>query len=256
MNIKNKVAVVTGGASGLGEATVRSLVHLGAKVAVLDLNEERGHALVKELGSAHLFFDKADVTSENQVQDVLARTIKTYGRLDICINCAGIGVGIKTVGKEGPHPLDLFKKVININLIGTFNVLRLAAELMQQNDPDREGERGVIINTASVAAFDGQVGQVAYAASKGGIVGMTLPIARDLSRQGIRCVTIAPGLFHTPLFDSLPKEAYDSLCAQVPFPARLGKPSEYALMVQSIIENTMLNGETIRLDGAIRMAPR
>lgn len=256
MNIKDKVAIVTGGASGLGEATVRNLIAHGAKVAILDLNMDRGKNLMNELGKDHVIFDKTDVTSESQVKEVIARTLKTFGQIDICVNCAGIGAGIKTVGKEGAHPLDAFKKVIDINLIGTFNVLRLCAEQMQNNAPNHEGERGVIINTASVAAYDGQVGQVAYSASKGAIVGMTLPIARDLSRSGIRCVTIAPGLFHTPLFDTLPKEAYDSLCAQVPFPSRLGKPSEYGKMVQAIIENPMLNGETIRLDGAIRMAPR
>lgn len=256
MEIKNKVAIVTGGASGLGEATVRNLVSHGAKVVILDLNMDRGQSLVKELGSENTIFDKTDVTSESQVQEVIARAIRTFGQIDICINCAGIGAGIKTVGKQGAHPLDAFKKVININLIGTFNVLRLCAEQMQNNTPNEEGERGVIINTASVAAYDGQVGQVAYSASKGAIVGMTLPIARDLSRSGIRCMTIAPGLFHTPLFDTLPEDAYNSLCAQVPFPSRLGKPSEYGKMVQSIVENPMLNGETIRLDGAIRMAPR
>lgn len=256
MNIKDKVAIVTGGASGLGEATVRNLVAHGAKAVILDLNMDRGKNLVNELGEEYVIFDKTDVTSESQVKEVIARTLKTFGQIDICVNCAGIGAGIKTVGKEGAHPLDAFKKVININLIGTFNVLRLCAEQMQTNTVNDEGERGVIINTASVAAYDGQVGQVAYSASKGAIVGMTLPIARDLARSGIRCMTIAPGLFHTPLFDSLPKEAYDSLCEQVPFPSRLGKPSEYGKMVQSIIENPMLNGETIRLDGAIRMAPR
>ena len=256
MELKNKVALVTGGASGLGEATVMNLVTQGSKVVVLDVNIERGQALVRELGSDTIVFSKTDVTSEQQVKDVLARAIEVFGSIDICVNCAGIGAGIKTVGKEGAHPLEAFRKVININLIGTFNVLRLCAEQMQHNQPNADGERGVIINTASVAAFDGQVGQVAYSASKGGIVGMTLPIARDLARSGIRCVTIAPGLFHTPLFDTLPQEAYDSLCAQVPFPSRLGRPLEYARMVQSIVENPMLNGETIRLDGAIRMAPR
>jgi len=256
MNVNDKVAIVTGGASGLGEATTEHLVSKGAKVVILDLNLDRGKDLVDRLGKENVIFDKTDVTSESQVKEVIERTIKTFGQIDICVNCAGIGAGIKTVGKKGAHPLDAFKKVININLIGTFNVLRLCAEQMQNNEPNEEGERGVIINTASVAAFDGQVGQVAYSASKGAIVGMTLPIARDLSRSGIRCVTIAPGLFHTPLFDTLPEEAYDSLCAQVPFPSRLGKPTEYAMMVHSIVQNPMLNGETIRLDGAIRMAPR
>ncbi len=256
MKLLNKIAIVTGGASGLGQATTEKLISEGTRVVILDLNQERANALIERLGKDHVMFFKTDVTSESKVSEVIYKTIKSYGQIDICVNCAGIGAGIKTVGKNGPHPLDSFKKVININLIGTFNVLRLCAEQMQHNEPNEEGERGVIINTASVAAFDGQVGQVAYSASKGAIVGMTLPIARDLSRSGIRCATIAPGLFHTPLFDTLPEEAYDSLCAQVPFPSRLGKPIEYAMMVQSIIENPMLNGETIRLDGAIRMAPR
>jgi NAD(P)-dependent dehydrogenase (short-subunit alcohol dehydrogenase family) len=256
MNIQNKIAVVTGGASGLGRATVRNLVAKGAKVLIMDLNMDLGKALVEELGKENVIFDKTDVTSESQVKEALNRAKREWGGVHICVNCAGIGIGVKTVGKQGAHPLDLFKKVININLVGTFNVLRIAAEMMQENEPNEEGERGVIVNTASVAAFDGQVGQAAYSASKGGIVGMTLPIARDLARAGIRCVTIAPGLFHTPLFDALPEEAYNSLCAQVPFPSRLGKPAEYGRMVQSIVENPMLNGETIRLDGAIRMAPR
>jgi len=256
MNLQGKIAVVTGGASGLGEATVRNFVANGGKVLIMDLNMDRGKAIVEELGKDNVLFDKTDVTSESQVKEALARVVREFGSLHICVNCAGIGTGQKTVHKNGAHDLDTFKKVININLIGTFNVLRLAAEIMQGNEPDENGERGVIINTASVAAFDGQVGQAAYSASKGGIVGMTLPIARDLSRAGIRCMTIAPGLFMTPLFQSLPEEAIDSLGKQVPFPSRLGKPSEYAQMARSIVENPMLNGEVIRLDGAIRMAPR
>ena len=256
MELKGKIAVVTGGASGLGEATVRNIIAQGGKALIMDLNMDRGKAIVAELGKDKVIFDKTDVTSESQVKEALERVVREFGAIHICINCAGIGSGIKTVGKNGPHPLDVFKKVISINLIGTFNVLRLCAAIMQSNEPNAEGERGVIINTASVAAFDGQVGQAAYSASKGGVVGMTLPIARDLARAGIRCCTIAPGLFHTPLFDTLPQEAYDSLSAQVPFPKRLGKPVEYAKMTQSIIENPMLNAETIRLDGAIRMAPR
>lgn len=256
MDIKKTVAIVTGGASGLGEATTRLLVSEGARVLIMDLNTERGKAIEEELGKSSVLFDKTDVTSESQVKQAIERAQSEFGYITACINCAGISMGVKTVGKNGAHPLDIFEKVIKINLIGTFNVLRLAAEAMQGNNPNAEGERGVIVNTASVAAFDGQVGQVAYSASKGGIVGMTLPIARDLARSGIRCCTIAPGLFHTPLFDALPQEAYDSLCAQVPFPSRLGKPKEYAQFVKSIIINPMLNGETIRLDGAIRMAPR
>jgi len=256
MNIKNKVAIVTGGASGLGEATTRNIVANGGKVLIMDLNMDRGKSIVAELGKDKVIFDKTDVTSESQVKEALARAVREFGKVDICVNCAGIGVAKKTVGKEGAHDLGSFEKVIKINLIGTFNVLRLCAEIMQKNEPDENGERGVIINTASVAAFDGQIGQVAYSASKGGIVGMTLPIARDLARAGIRCLTIAPGLFLTPLFEALPEEAIESLGKQVPFPSRLGKPSEYGKMVESIIENPMLNGEVIRLDGAIRMSPR
>ncbi|MEM6803065.1 MAG: 3-hydroxyacyl-CoA dehydrogenase [Bacteroidota bacterium] len=256
MDIKNKVAIVTGGASGLGEATTRMLHTHGAKILVMDLNMDRGKALVEELGKEAVIFDKTDVTSESQVQEALARAKREFGTIDMCVNCAGIAIGRKTVGKEGAHDLASFEKIIKVNLIGSFNVLSLCAEVMQNNEPNLEGERGVIINTASVAAFDGQVGQVAYSASKGGIVGMTLPIARDLARAGIRCMTIAPGLFYTPLFESLPEEAIESLGSQVPFPSRLGKPAEYAQMAKAIIENPMLNGEVIRLDGAIRMAPR
>jgi len=256
MNIENKVAVVTGGASGLGEATVRNIVANGGKVLIMDLNMERGKAIVEELGKDKVIFDKTDVTSESQVKEALARVVREFATVHICVNCAGIGVGQKTVGKKGAHELSAFEKVIKINLIGTFNVLRLCAEIMQSNEPIDGEERGVIINTASVAAFDGQIGQVAYSASKGGIVGMTLPIARDLARSGIRCLTIAPGLFMTPLFAGLSDENIQSLESQVPFPSRLGKPAEYGKMVQSIVENPMLNGEVIRLDGAIRMSPR
>ena len=256
MNIKDKVAIVTGGASGLGEATARNIVANGGKVLIMDLNIEKGKAIVAELGKDKVIFDKTDVTSESQVKEAVARAIREFGTIDICVNCAGIGVAKKTVSKEGAHDLASFEKVIKINLIGSFNVLRLCAEQMQKNEPNEGGERGVIVNTASVAAFDGQIGQVAYSASKGGIVGMTLPIARDLARSGIRCLTIAPGLFMTPLFQGAPAEVVESLEKQVPFPSRLGKPAEYAHMVQSIIENAMLNGEVIRLDGAIRMSPR
>lgn len=256
MNIDSKVAVVTGGASGLGEATVRNFVKQGGKALIIDLNDERGQNMVTDLGADKVIYYKADVTNEDQIKAALAKVMDSWGRIDVCVNCAGIAPGQKTVGKHGAHALDLFQKTISVNLIGTFNVLRLCAELMQDNDPNDQGERGVIINTASVAAYDGQIGQVAYAASKGGVVGMTLPIARDLARSGIRCMTIAPGLFLTPLFETLPEEAVASLGAQVPFPSRLGHPSEYAQMTQSIIENPMLNGEVIRLDGAIRMAPR
>lgn len=255
MEVSEIVALVSGGASGLGEATVRRLVAHGAKTIVMDLNETRGQSLAEELGP-HAYFAKADVSSEEDVQNAIQLALNTFGGLHVAINCAGIGSAIKTIGKEGPHPLSVFKKVIEVNLVGTFNLIRLAAHAMERNEPNAEGERGVIINTASVAAFDGQIGQAAYSASKGGVVGMTLPIARDLARTGIRVVTIAPGLFDTPLLASLPEEARISLGQQVPFPPRLGRPAEYAQLAQQIIENAMLNGEVIRLDGAIRMAPR
>ena len=255
MEIKNTVAVVTGGASGLGEATVRKIVSEGGKAAIFDLTEEKGNRLAEELGE-NVIFIKTDVTDESGVQSAVKQTMETFGRITAVVNCAGIGSGEKTVSSKGPHRLDSFKKVIDVNLVGTFNVIRLTAEKMIDNDPNDEGERGVIINTASVAAFDGQIGQVAYSASKGGIVGMTLPIARDLASYGIRVMTIAPGLFKTPLFATLPDKVIASLEQMVPFPQRLGHPSEYATLVQSIIENPMLNGETIRLDGAIRMQPK
>ncbi len=253
MQIKNSVAVVTGGASGLGEATMRKFVGNGGKVAIFDLNEERGEAIVKELGDAVRFY-KVDVTSEENVANAIDDVAKEFGRIDICVNCAGIAFGIKTMGKDGPHPLDAFKKVLDINVVGTFNVFRLAAEKMSANEPSADGERGVIINTASVAAFEGQKGQVAYSASKGAIVGMTLPVARDLAFYGIRICTIAPGLFLTPLFEGLGQEVCDTLAKDVPFPRRLGSPSEYGDMAATIVQSPYLNGETIRLDGAIRLA--
>jgi NAD(P)-dependent dehydrogenase (short-subunit alcohol dehydrogenase family) len=250
MEIKDAVAVVTGGASGLGLATARRLLDAGAQVVVLDL---RGEEAVRELGERARFVE-ADVTDEAAVAKVLDEA-ESLGPLRINVNCAGIGNAIKTLSKDGPFPLNGFKKVIEVNLIGTFNVLRLAAERIAKTEPLGE-ERGVIINTASVAAFEGQIGQAAYSASKGGVVGMTLPIARDLSRELIRVVTIAPGLFKTPLLGSLPEEAQASLGKQVPHPARLGDPDEYGALAVHIVENPMLNGEVIRLDGAIRMAPR
>ncbi|WP_030609604.1 3-hydroxyacyl-CoA dehydrogenase [Streptomyces fulvoviolaceus] len=253
MDISNAVALVTGGASGLGLATVRELHAQGANVLIVDLPSSDGHAVAKELG-ARAAFAPADVTSESDVAAAV-EAAGELGPLRIAVNCAGIANGIRTVGKKGAFPLADFTRVININLIGTFNVIRLVAERMAATEPVGE-ERGVIVNTASVAAFDGQMGQAAYSASKGGIVGMTLPIARDLASLKIRVVTIAPGLFHTPLFDSLPEEAVKSLGAQVPHPSRLGYPGEYAALARHIVENPMLNGETIRLDGAIRMAPR
>ncbi|RFU64703.1 3-hydroxyacyl-CoA dehydrogenase [Peribacillus glennii] len=256
MQIKGSVAVVTGGASGLGEATVTRIVENGGRAAILDLQEERGAALLEKLGSDKVLFLKTNVTSEEDVQSAINQTIEKFGAIHTAINCAGIGAAQKTVGKEKPHDLGIFTRVIQINLIGTFNVIRLAAERMIQNTPNEEGERGVIINTASVAAFEGQMGQAAYSASKGGIVGMTLPIARDLAAHGIRVLTIAPGLMDTPLLAGAPEKVRNALGAMVPFPQRLGYASEYAMLAQSIIENPMLNGETIRLDGAIRMQPR
>lgn len=250
MEIKDAVAVVTGGASGLGLATTKRLLDGGAQVVVLDL---RGEEAVRELGERARFVE-ADVTDEAAVAKVLD-VAESLGPLRINVNCAGIGNAIKTLSKDGPFPLNGFKKVVEVNLIGTFNVLRLAAERIAKTEPLGE-ERGVIINTASVAAFDGQIGQAAYSASKGGVVGMTLPIARDLARELIRVVTIAPGLFKTPLLGSLPEEAQKSLGKQVPHPARLGDPDEYGALAVHIVENPMLNGEVIRLDGAIRMAPR
>lgn len=254
MELQGSVALVTGGASGLGEGVVRRFTAQGAQVVIVDRNDERGAALAAELGRAARFV-KADVSSEEDMQAAVAAATE-LGALRIAVNCAGIGLAMKTIGKEGPHALNLFELVIKVNLIGTFNTIRLAAAAMSQNEPNAGGERGVIINTASVAAFDGQIGQAAYSASKGGVVGMTLPIARDLSRDGIRVVTIAPGLFDTPLLAGLPEPARLSLGQQVPFPSRLGQPDEYAHLAQAIVENPMLNGEVIRLDGAIRMAPR
>ena len=253
MEIKNSVFLITGGASGLGAATAKTFAASGAKVVLADLNSELGEALAKEINGA---FVKCDVTSEADGQNAVNATVKTFGAIHGLVNCAGIGTAEKTTGKNGPHNLAGFTKVIQINLIGTFNMIRLAATAMLNNQPNAAGERGVLINTASVAAYDGQIGQAAYAASKGGIVGMTLPIARDLSRDGIRCMTIAPGLFLTPLLKGLPPEVQESLGKQVPFPSRLGRPDEYASLAKHIVENEMLNGETIRLDGAIRMAPR
>lgn len=253
MIIKDSVAVVTGGASGLGLATVKALLADGAQVVIIDLPSSDGETVAKELGE-HVRFVAADVTDEAAVATALD-VAESLGPLRVAVNCAGIGNAIKTVSKKGAFPLDAFKKVVNVNLFGTFNVLRLAAERIARTEPI-DGERGVIINTASVAAYDGQIGQAAYSASKGGVVGMTLPIARDLASLLIRVVTIAPGLFKTPLLGTLPEEAQQSLGAQVPHPSRLGDPSEYGALAAHIVANPMLNGETIRLDGAIRMAPR
>ena len=252
MDIAGKVFIVTGAASGLGEGAARMLAREGAKVVVADVQADKGQALAQELGGA---FVKCDVTQEADGQAAVAQAV-ALGKLMGLVNCAGIAIGVKTVGKDGAHPLAQFARVININLIGSFNMIRLAAEAMCKNAPEASGERGVLINTASVAAYDGQIGQAAYAASKGGIVGMTLPIARDLARNGIRCMTIAPGIFGTPMLFGMPQEVQDALAAGVPFPSRLGTPADYAKLVQSIVTNEMLNGEVIRLDGAIRLAPK
>jgi NAD(P)-dependent dehydrogenase (short-subunit alcohol dehydrogenase family) len=252
MDIAGKVFIVTGGASGLGEGTARMLAAAGGKVVVADVQADKGEVLAKEIGGA---FVKCDVTQEADAQAVVAKAV-SMGKLMGLVNCAGIAVGSKTVGKDGAHPLALFARVININLVGSFNMIRLAAEAMCRNEAEATGERGVLINTASVAAYDGQIGQAAYSASKGGIAGMTLPIARDLARNGVRCMTIAPGIFGTPMLFGMPQEVQNALAASVPFPSRLGTPEDYAKLARHIIENEMLNGEVIRLDGAIRLAPK
>ncbi|WP_423599513.1 3-hydroxyacyl-CoA dehydrogenase [Roseateles sp. MS654] len=252
MDIANKVFIVTGGASGLGEGTARMLAREGATVVIADLQVERGEVLAKELNGA---FVKCDVSQEADAQAAVAKAV-SLGKLMGLVNCAGIAPAAKTVGKDGAHPLATFSKVITVNLIGSFNMIRLAAEAMSKNEPEATGERGVLISTASVAAFDGQMGQAAYAASKGGVVGMTLPIARDLARNGIRNMTIAPGIFGTPMLFGMPQEVQDALAASVPFPSRLGRPEDYAKLVHQIVTNDMLNGEVIRLDGAIRMQPK
>ena len=252
MDIANKVFIVTGGASGLGEGTARMLAREGATVVIADLQVERGEALATELGGT---FIKCDVSQEADAQAAVAVAV-SLGKLMGLVNCAGIAPAAKTVGKDGAHPLATFSKVITVNLIGSFNMIRVAAEAMSRNEPEPTGERGVLISTASVAAYDGQMGQAAYAASKGGVVGMTLPIARDLARNGIRNMTIAPGIFGTPMLFGMPQEVQDALAASVPFPSRLGRPEDYAKLVHQIVTNDMLNGEVIRLDGAIRMAPK
>jgi NAD(P)-dependent dehydrogenase (short-subunit alcohol dehydrogenase family) len=254
MQIQNNVFVVTGGASGLGAATARLLAAAGGKVVIADVTVDKGQALSSELGMATRFV-KCDVTSEADGKAAISAALD-LGTLRGLVNCAGVAPGEKTVGKDGPHRLESFARAVNINLVGTFNMIRLAAEAMARQDATAEGERGVIVNTASVAAFDGQMGQAAYAASKSGVVGMTLPIARDLARNGIRVMTIAPGIFETPMLLGMPAELQASLAKQVPFPSRLGRPDEYAQLVAAIVGNVMLNGETIRLDGAIRMQPK
>ena len=255
MQVKDSVFIVSGGSSGLGGATAALLVESGAKVVIGDVNHAAGEALAESLGSSARF-SLMDVTDEDAVKRTIEKACSEFGKLNGAVNCAGIGIGEKTVGKDGPHALASFTRVVTVNLIGTFNVIRLvAARLSSQGAADNR-ERGVIVNTASIAAFDGQIGQAAYSASKGGIVGMTLPIARDLARSGIRVVTIAPGIFDTPLLGSLPEPVREALGSQVPFPPRLGRPAEFAALAKHIIENEMLNGEVIRLDGALRMPPK
>ena len=255
MQIRDSVFIVTGGASGLGAGTARLLAAKGGKVVIADLNKAAGAALAAELGD-NARFAETNVSDEASAQAAVALAVSAFGGLHGLVNCAGIAIGEKTVGKEGPHALANFKRVIDINLVGSFNMIRLAADVMAKSEPNAAGERGVIVNTASVAAYDGQMGQAAYAASKGGIVGMTLPIARDLARSGIRVMTIAPGIFETPMLMGMPPEVQDALGKMVPFPSRLGKPAEYAALALHIVENEMLNGEVIRLDGAIRMQPK
>ena len=252
MEIANKVFIVTGAASGLGEGTARMLAAHGATVVLADLQAQRGEAVAAEIGGR---FVLCDVSQEADGQRVVAEAV-SLGKLMGLVNCAGIAPAVKTVGKEGAHPLATFAKVVTVNLVGSFNMIRLAAEAMSKNEPESTGERGVLISTASVAAFDGQMGQAAYSASKGGVVGMTLPIARDLARNGIRNMTIAPGIFGTPMLFTMPLEIQQALAASVPFPSRLGTPEDYAKLVHQIVTNEMLNGEVIRLDGAIRLAPR
>ena len=253
MNPSGQVAIVTGGGSGLGEATARALAAKGAKVAIFDVGIDRAQKVAAELGGIAV---KCDVSSAEGGEVAMAEVAEKLGAARILINCAGIAIAMKTTSKDGIHPLDMYRKVIEVNLIGTFNMIRLFAGRAEQLEPLDGGERGVIINTASVAAYDGQIGQAAYSSSKGGIVGMTLPVARDLARSGIRVMTIAPGIFMTPMLAGLPEDAQKSLGQQVPFPSRLGNPAEYGALATHIVENQMLNGEVIRLDGAIRMAPK
>ena len=255
MQIGGSVFLVTGGASGLGGATARMLAGAGGKVLIADLKEQEGKALAAELG-ASAKFARTDVTDEASTKAAVDAAVGAFGAVHALVNCAGVVYGEKTLGKEGPHALASFARVININLVGSFNAVRLAAVAMAKNAPNNEGERGVIVNTASVAAFDGQMGQAAYAASKAAVAGMTLPLARDLSRNGIRVMTIAPGIFETPMAEQIPPDIAEALAKSVPFPPRLGRPAEYAALVRAIVENPMLNGEVIRLDGAIRMQPK
>ena len=255
MQIGNHVFLVTGGASGLGAATARLLAAEGGSVVIADLDRAAGEKLAAKLGSA-VRFALTDVTSETDAQAAVDLALQTFGHLHGLVNCAGVAPSEKVVGRDGPHRFESFAKTININLVGTFNMIRLAAVAIAKEEPGEEGERGVIVNTASIAAFDGQIGQAAYAASKGGVAALTLPVARELARSGIRVVTIAPGIFETPMMAAFPQEVQDALAKSVPFPQRLGRPAEFAALVRHIVENPMLNGETIRLDGALRMTPR
>ncbi len=254
--MENKIsALITGGASGLGEATVREIIKNGGNVSIMDSQEKKAKVLINELGDSCSFF-KTDVTNEESVNEAIKASIDKHKHINLLVNCAGIGIANKVIGKEKLHDTNIFQKVINVNLIGSFNVLKLAAEKMIENKPDNENFRGVIINTASIAAFDGQIGQAAYSASKGGIVSLTLPLAREFARYGIRVCTIAPGLFETPMMAGLPEKAYNALVESTLYPKRLGKPEEYAKLVIAIFQNNMLNGEIIRLDGSLRMAPK
>ena len=255
MQIHGRVFMVTGGGSGLGAATAKALLDRGGRILVADIDEQAGEKLASDAKDGVLFA-RTDVTDEGSIEAAIDAARNTFGGLHGLVNCAGVAPAIKVIGRKGVHPLGSFAKAVQINLIGTFNAIRLASEAMVENVPDEGGERGVIVNTASVAAFDGQIGQAAYSASKGGVVGMTLPIARELAQHGIRVVTIAPGIFETPMLAGLPKDAQESLGREVPFPSRLGRPREYAALVEHIMENQMLNGEVIRLDGAIRMQPK
>ena len=255
MKISDCIAIVTGGASGLGEATVRMFVKGGGQAAILDLDEERGRKIASELGD-RVIFCKTDVADEESVQGAIDKTLESFGAIHIAVNCAGISPPAKVLGKNGPVSISLFNQVVQINLIGTMNIIRLSAEKMAENSANTDGEKGIVVNTASAAAFDGQIGQAAYSASKAGVVGMTLPIAREFAEYGIRVVTIAPGLFETPMLAGLPEKARESLGKMTPFPKRLGRPAEFSGLVQHIIENPMLNGEVIRLDGALRMAAK
>jgi NAD(P)-dependent dehydrogenase (short-subunit alcohol dehydrogenase family) len=255
MDVSERVFLVTGAGSGLGAAAARMAVDAGGKVVLLDVDGARGAAVAADLGENALFV-QADVTSASEGEAAIKSALHAFGRIDVAVNCAGVAPGEKILGRDGPHKLESFARAITINLIGTFNILRLAAQAMASNTAGERGERGVIVNTASIAAFDGQIGQAAYAASKGGVASLTLPAARELARHGVRLVTIAPGIFATPMMAGLPQEVQDSLGATVPFPSRLGDPAEYAALVRHIVENQMLNGEVIRLDGALRMAPK